>query len=939
MQDMELLHDLVQESREHLQNIEPDLLELEQNGESVSDELINRVFRAVHSIKGGFGFFGIEKVIQLAHSMENILSRIRDHELNVTKDLTDALLKGIDKLQVMMDDIENTDSIDIGPELETLAPFRQQTVSKESKTDSDGTQKPEESTIPGHPYLDPDQMEKARKSGKFIYNITAESIKDIEERDLTPQKIIENWEKIGEILDITVNLDDIEQLSGSSNKNLTFSIVFASVLEPDLISTGCEIPDNQIELLNKKELSKNDNSKTSDNHNKEQESSKLNETEKKPVHSESHAIDESLRVRVSLLNNLMNLAGELVLSRNQLVQLFNKKLSDLLQTDSHFSDFNRTIEQSITSASEAIELNPSSEANTLLSELYKIKESFKNCFSFPMQEISGINASLQSIDTVTSLLQENIMQTRLQPVSVVFQKFPRVVRDLAHKLGKQINLEMTGQDVELDKSIIELLSDPLTHLVRNSADHGIELPQQRTKAGKNPTGKLELSASQQGGKVIIKVSDDGKGLDSEKIIEHAVTKGVISDQSAANMSIHEIQMLIMAPGFSTAEKISDVSGRGVGMDVVRANIERLGGSIDIESDPGYGTSITLTLPLTLAIIPSLIISTEGRNFAIPQVGVEELVRIRAFEVTSKIERIQNAEVMRLRGKLLPLVRLSELLELQPTFVHPETGERMEDRRAHWSDRRGPDKKDHKLADNRRKGKEDRRENVSNAVMVIVLKSGQYLYGLVVDQVLDNEEIVVKPLPEYLKSTQCYTGATIMGDGKVAMILDPGGIAQKADLRFSDLEDDSINKNQNDLQNDLHEILLFDTGTQERFGLDLDSIVRIETAESKEVELVGNREFLKRDQVTFPLIHIHDFLPVNKPENKSDTFYVLIPRNRRKIGVAVNQVFDVVHSEYKLQTNEIHGSGILGSMIINDRLTIILDMPALLGAVNSNAGVH
>jgi two-component system chemotaxis sensor kinase CheA len=629
----------------------------------------------------------------------------------------------------------------------------------------------------------------------------------------------------------------------------------------------------------------------------------------------------------------MNLAGELVLGRNQIMQLFNRKLLELLDNVHSINALHHNLDMLSKKITDASSSNNTILQDTISSEVERMKRLCTSTFSLSLKEIPGIGNSLQSLDSVTSMLQENIMQTRLQPVSVVFNKFPRVVRDLSHKLNKQIELNMSGQEVELDKSIIEILSDPLIHLIRNCCDHGVETPQERVKCGKSPAGSIILNAYQEGGKVIISVEDDGKGIDIEKVKKCALQRNIINEQEAGTLTEHELQMLIMRPGFSTADTISDISGRGVGMDVVRSNIEKLGGTVTIESGFGKGTRFYLTLPLTLAIIPSLIVSVEGRNFAVPQVGVEELIRIRAFEITKKIERIQNAEVTRLRGKLLPLVRLGDILNLEPTFVHPVTGERLPDKRARWSDRRGNplDQSSESEKDERRTGKQDRRENVQNAVKIVILKTGHNLFGLVVDKVFDSEEIVVKPLPDVLKSTQCYAGATIMGDGKVSMILDPGGIAVKAALKFVDIEKEKSNVQEKSTKsNELEQnFLLFDNNTNEQFGIDLNSITRIEYINKKEIEQIGNREFIKRDGHSVSLMRIHEFLPVSKPEDLPEEFFLLLPRvSDNNLGIIAGKVYDILSTAVTLNQKDIKGNGILGSTIINNKLVIMLNVKEL-----------
>lgn len=924
MNDKELVHELVLESREHLQTVEPDLLTLEREGGTVSDALINRIFRAVHSIKGGFSFFGISQITDLAHAMENVLSRIRDHALTVAPQVTDALLKGIDKLRVLLDDIENTGNISISNELQALQPFRADIPSgSQTSVISPGA---EQDILRAHPIIDNQKLSEFLKSGKHLYRIFLRS-SYFEMKNLPPSSLIDAWAGIGEIIDVNIDHHEINGIRDINTKQITYIILFSSVLEPDLLGTGCNIENDMFQEIDIKRIINN------------KPAEKFSETPAassplKEAVAEKRSQEDTLRVRVSLLNNLMNLAGELVLSRNQLLLQFNGKLADYVSIENTDKNIEKDFEAALKIIKDNINNSQVELARICQNEIERLYQKFKVFLSMPLKDIPGISTTLQSVDSVTTLLQENIMQTRLQPISVVFNKFPRVVRDLSNKLGKEINLEMSGQNVELDKSIVELLSDPLTHLVRNSADHGIETIDERIARGKPSVGTISLLASQEGGKVLVEISDDGRGLDTQRIKEVALARGIVSEKSLSEMSSHEIQMLIMQPGFSTAREVSDISGRGVGMDVVKSNIERLGGTISIESVQGKGSRITLTLPLTLAIIPTLIVSAEGRTFAIPQVSVEELLRIRSFELTQKIERIHGAEVTRLRGKLLPLVRLSSVLDLQPTFIHPVTGERLPDRRARWSDRRGKpgDQESQEKKDERRTGKGDRRESVNNAVKVVVLKTGHHLYGLAVDSVYESEEIVVKPLPDSLKSTQCYAGATIMGDGKVAMILDPGGISQKAGLHFTDLEqtNEAQGKNGKDELSNNSEILLFDNGTRERFGIDLCNIARIEQADNKQIEIIGNREFLNHEGKTLPLIRLHDFLPVNRSPESSEAFYVIIPRyNERNVGIIAGQIYDTIDTELNLDSSEIKGKGILGSMLINNHLTIMLDIPTLI----------
>src|SRR5271166_4644474 len=388
------------------------------------------------------------------------------------------------------------------------------------------------------------------------------------------------------------------------------------------------------------------------------------------------ASESSIRVDVVLLDKLMNLVGELVLARNQILQFSNGK------------------------------------------------------------EDAGLIAPSQRLNLITTELQEGVMKTRMQPIGNIWSKFPRTVRDLALGCGKQVRVEMEGKETELDKTLIEAIKDPLTHLVRNSVDHGIERPEVRQAAGKNPEGRLALRAFHEGGQVNIEISDDGAGLDQDRIRNKAVEKGLISAEQASRMTDREIVNLVFLPGFSTAEIVTNVSGRGVGMDVVKTHIEKIGGTVDLQSKPGEGVMVRMKIPLTLAIIPALIVTGAGERYAVPQVNLLELVGLDGEQARKGIESIHGSPVYRLRGQLLPLVHLKHVLQTAAADVAG-----------------------------------------SGRVNIVVLEADGRHFGMVVDEINDTEEIVVKPLSKHLKSITVYAGATIMGDGKVALILDVLGLAQ------------------------------------------------------------------------------------------------------------------------------------------------------------------
>ncbi len=593
----------------------------------------------------------------------------------------------------------------------------------------------------------------------------------------------------------------------------------------------------------------------------------------------------SLRVNVGLLDTLMNLAGELVLSRNQLLQ-------------------------GITSSN--------SKAT----------------------ELSG-----QRIDMITSELQEAIMRTRMQPIGNILNKFTRVVRDLSYSLGKSIGLVLEGKDVELDKTILEAINDPLTHLVRNSVDHGIELPKEREAAGKNAEGKITIKAFHDAGQVNIVISDDGKGLDPDKIGSTAVAKGLISNEQLSKMTVKQKNELILLPGFSTAEKITDVSGRGVGMDVVTTNIEKLGGVIELDSTPGKGTDIQIKLPLTLAIIPSQITSVGEERYAIPQVNLSELLRIPALEIKDRIERVGDAEVVRLRGELLPLLDLSKMLGIERTYTDPETGEKLPEKRQNIADRRAVN---HLVHDNdtavkisalnedfHQRNPKDRRKDPDHTVNIAVVSAGSFKYGLVVDRFHDSEEIVVKPVGRHLKQCTAYAGATIMGDGKVALILDISNIANMAELSIVSDAVQTIKTAEStiDARNDKAALLMFKNGESEHFAAPLSLVERIERIRSSQIEIIGSRRVVQYRGGALPLYELSQigrFHPLQEREYRE----VIVFRVKdREVGLMVTPPVDALEVILNIDASTLKQKAISGSLTINGHTTLLLDIFEMVKLLN------
>ncbi|MCA9107644.1 MAG: chemotaxis protein CheA, partial [Planctomycetales bacterium] len=705
-EDADLVAAFVVESLEHLADVENQLLTIEGGGEAIDIDLVNTVFRAVHSVKGAAGFLGLQTINRLAHSLENVLNQVRNQELVPTSERIDVMLRAADLLRQLLESVDHSNEVDVTAHTTKLDAI------------ADG------SFVAGQaPATEPAPVAQAAAPAP------------------TPPPVATT----------PVAPAPVPPAAPAPEPQVT---------EPE-VAIPVAVAEPRGEVAN--------NSRKSD-----------------------VGPELNIRVPVTVLDRLMNLAGELVLGRNQLLQ---------------------TIETG---------------------------------------DRTALESAAAGLDQVTSELQEAIMQTRMQPIGNVFGKFPRIVRDLSAKLGKQCELVVEGREVEVDKSIIEAISDPLTHLIRNSVDHGLEPPAVRTAAGKRSQGTVVLRAFHQAGKVRIDIQDDGGGINPSVIREKAQQKGLITAEQAATMSDRESLRLIFAPGFSTAAKVTDVSGRGVGMDVVRTNIEKLGGAVDIESTVGAGTTIKITLPLTLAIIPSLIVQGGGQCYALPQVNIVELVRVRADEVSSRVSRIKGSDVLRLRGSLLPLVHLSTALGREE---QPRTGKR--------------------------------------PLHVVVVEAGQVRYGLVVDEMHDSEEIVVKPLGRHLKQCHYIAGATILGDGHVALILDVSGISAAANLRVEEGRDNQHETLlEADASDNLQTLLLFHNHPSEQFAIPMGLVSRIERVRADQIDSVGGQELLQFRGVTLTLMRVESVIKARPADIQNRTYVVVFDLRGREIGLVIPHLEDI-----------------------------------------------
>lgn len=770
----DLLHEFLTETNEGLELVDRELVNLEQNPNDKA--LLSSIFRIVHTIKGTCGFIGLPRLEKVAHAGENILGKFRDGELEVIPAAVTLILKAIDQIKYLLATIEATGAEPEGNDIELIAHLNRW-------ASGDFSDESSESAV----HAGSEDMDEAAIVAAMIADepapVPAHEIKaDFQEVKLKP----------GER---EATLDELEAAFAAAPGPAEFATITATApLEIKSEPAKALVPVTPTAIQT-------------------------------PVAAPASSIaDQSIRVGVDVLEQLMNTVSELVLTRNQLLQLLRS------QKDSEFG------------------------------------------------------TPLQRLNLVTSELQESVMKTRMQPIGNAWQKLPRIVRDLANELGKKIDLQMVGQETELDRQVLELIKDPLTHMVRNSADHGLEMPADRVAVGKPEMGIINLSAFHEGGHIIIKISDDGKGLGLERIKRKAVENGLATEAEIGAMTDGQIYQFIFKAGFSTAAAVTSVSGRGVGMDVVRTNIEKIGGTIDLASTDGKGSTFTIKIPLTLAIVNALIVECATEKFAIPQLSVVELVRAKPGS-DLQIERLNDAPVLRLRNRLLPLISLRHLLKLD-AFVETEG----------------------KSEDN---------------TFVIVTQVGTSTFGIMVDRVFDMEEIVVKPVASLLRSIALFSGNTILGDGSVIMILDPTGIAAAAGEGLSIGESERAQDNSGEIRTsqDSIPLLLFRAGSDVPKAVPLSLIARLEEIDLSTVEHTGERPVVQYRGQLMPLICVDG---KSQPLAKEGLQPVLVFSDKgHTMGLVVDEILDI--TEQKLHV-ELGGDspGIMGSAIVSGRATEVID---------------
>ena len=897
----DIVKEFLLESHENLDRLDQDFVKLER---SPSDrETLSAIFRVAHTLKSSSAFLGFKRLEALAHAGEHLLGRLRDGRLALSPDVSQSLLSTVDRLRERVREVEERQTDGDGDDAALIGALHALADGKPlPKPEAQPATPPARGTTSVAAAPTPGQVDELTR--EFLIE-TSENLDALDRSFVELEKDPGNREVLAGIFRTLHTIKGTSGFFGFSRlerlghaaENLlgklrTGELALAPEMTDVLLETADSIrevlrhvestgrePETDhrelVECLNQLAGVTSSATALSRSHGTGGATSKADIlTVRRAPHGESpeppprpaaptpsavpsnpspapapapalgdirtaSIADTSIRVDVGQLDKLMNLVGELVLARNRLMP-FAANNAD-----------------------------------------------------------SAFVATTQVLNQITSELQERVMKTRMQPVSNLWSKLPRLVRDVAAQCGKQVTLEFEGQETELDRSLLEAIRDPLTHIVRNAVDHGIESPARREEAGKPAAGRLHLRAFHEGGQVVIEISDDGAGIDLGRIRNKAVEKGLLTAAAAEALSDRQAMELIFLPGFSTADKTTTVSGRGVGMDVVKTNIENIGGSLDLQTRAGQGTTLRLKVPLTLAIIPALLVGCCGERFAIPQTGLVELLRLGA-EAEGGIEMVYGAPVVRLRGKLLPLVFLGNELQLTAPGANGN-------------------------------GSHAARKRTVN---IVVLQAEAHRFGVVVDEVHDTEEIVVKPLGKLLKGVPCFAGGTILGDGRVALILDVVGLALHSgvvekirDRAFGD-EEDEAPAGPVEIEQSL---LIFDLGAGERMAIPIERITRLERFPVAQIEATGGGAVAKYHGEILPIVRANELIAGNAPppEPEDGLFDVVVISERdRRVGMVVGRIQDIVSTPLKVQP-WVGRRGLLGSAIVQNQVTSLVDVPGIL----------
>jgi two-component system chemotaxis sensor kinase CheA len=774
----DLLNEFLEEANESLTKLDQEFVELEQNPEN--EQILASIFRVMHTIKGTSGFLGFERLQKVAHAAENVMDKVRGKAIPVTPDMVSLILEAVDAIKSLVTGIEETGS-EPEEDYTALAKTLNDFASSSGKAST-------KSAAP--------KKEGVRKTPDLDEEIDFDPIPADYAEVPAPQA--------------AAGPSKTPDLDGE----IDFEPIPAEYADAKDIEVAKSTGDLSAALKGGSDLTA------------APAAAKPAAAVNKP------APPQSVKVNLDVLENLMQLTGELVLTRNQILQLKRTLATNL------GNDFNN---------------------------------------------------SVQRLNLITTELQEGILKTRMQEIGVVWAKFPRVVRDLAKDLNKKAELKMIGEETEIDRQMIDAIRDPLTHMIRNAVDHGLESTEERLKAGKKEVGTVTLNAYHEGGHIIIKITDDGKGINVERVKKKAIENGLATEKEIAAMSDRQIFQFIFKPGFSTAEKVTAVSGRGVGMDVVLTNIQKIGGTAEIDSVVGKGSEFSIKLPLTLAIMPVLIVKSDNETYAIPQIRVSEIVRAEIPKVRQnkfkrddskfhKIETINERPVLRLRGKIISLVSISEVLGLRAE------------------------------------------RDASKENFIVICDVGSSIFGIMVDKVFHTEEIVVKPKSPLIKELEVYSGSTILGDGSVIMILDPSGILKRSGINII-AEDKKNSQTKQVFDEEEINFLMFKTNDLTPKAIPLEVVSRLEEIDYSKAETSGGGRVVQYRGNLMKLISIdEDGIVPDK-----GVFDTIVFADRGHIlGIVVKQVIDIVRQKMEIKAPSMK-EGVLGSIIMQGATTEVVDV--------------
>ncbi|MGB0683057.1 MAG: chemotaxis protein CheW [Magnetovibrionaceae bacterium] len=864
----DLLSEFLTETSESLAVIDVELVKFEQNPNDA--DILSNIFRLVHTIKGTCGFLGLPRLESVAHAGENVLGKFRDGALEVTPDAVTLILRCIDTIRDLLAELEETGQEPDGDDSEIIAQLNDMAEGKYHAAPAAAAPAADPVPAPAPAVEDTpfpvakellDEVAEAEAAGvtaasdaQMVAEMEAEGASDAGPAEDTPFPVAK------ELLDEVAEAE-AAGVTAASDAQMVAEMAEESAAEqaPATPAPPAPAPTPPAVAAKPPAPVKKDAGPPAE----------------KKEHKESSIAASSIRVNVDVLENLMTLVSEMVLTRNQLLQMIRGK------DDSEFA------------------------------------------------------APLQRLSLITTDLQEGVMKTRMQPIGNAWAKLPRIVRDLSVESGKKIELKMLGAETELDRQVLELIKDPLTHMVRNSADHGLEDLQGRRAAGKPETGTITLNAFHEGGHIIIEIKDDGRGLNLDKIKEKAIANGVATEAEMENMADQQIYQFIFAAGFSTAEKVTSVSGRGVGMDVVRTNIEKIGGTIQLKSVPGKGSTFTIKIPLTLAIVSALIVECGGERFAVPQISVLELVRA-SNNSEHTIEMINNSPVLRLRNRLLPLVSLRELLALDALKAEKERAsevqlikQRKADALSQATANGFSEEEAAQIAAAAAEGDDTEGldmdmglKRTSDEVFIVVTQVGNYTFGIIVDRVFDTEEIVVKPTAPILRDIPFYSGNTILGDGSVIMILDPNGIAAstgQAGMQ-GDGEAEAQMSAQQALQDETTSLLIFRAGGQELKAVPLALVARLEEVDMAETESAHGNMLVQYRGRLMPLVPFNDY---HEWKSEGRQPILVFTEGEHSMGLVVDEIVDIVEDKLKVELSA-DAPGLIGSAIIAGKATDVID---------------